>query len=78
MAIDLLNEADHLFDRELLNWSEKSGPSMERTLLAVRANLRRAREILHDRPGSATVLASEVLRDLDRLAAARQDVTGAI
>jgi hypothetical protein len=78
VATELLNEADHLFDRELLNWSGEAGPSMRATLQAVRANLRRAREILHDRPGSATVLASEVLRDLDRLAAARQDVTGAI
>ncbi|MGH3972924.1 MAG: SCO2524 family protein [Pseudonocardiaceae bacterium] len=78
VATDLLNEADHLFDRELLSWSGESGPSMRSALQAVRANLRRAREILHDRPGSATVLAGEVLRDLDRLAAARQDVTGAI
>ncbi|MGQ0718350.1 MAG: SCO2524 family protein [Pseudonocardiales bacterium] len=77
VATDLLNEADHLFDRELLGWSGEAGPAMRTTLQAVRANLRRAREILHDRPGSATVLASEVLRDLDRLAAARQDVTGA-
>lgn len=78
VATDLLNEADHLFDRELLSWSGEAGPSMRSALQAVRANLRRAREILHDRPGSAMVLASEVLRDLDRLAAARQDVTGAI
>ncbi len=77
MATDLLNEADHLFDRELLSWSGEAGPSMRSALQSVRANLRRAREILADRPGSATVLASEVLRDLDRLAAARQDVTGA-
>ncbi|MGH4009000.1 MAG: hypothetical protein ACRDTH_12740, partial [Pseudonocardiaceae bacterium] len=74
LAIDLLNEADYLYDRELLNWSGEAGPSMRTTLQAVRVNLRRAWEILHDRPGSAMVLASEVLRDLDRLAAARQDV----
>jgi hypothetical protein len=77
LAIDMVNEADHLFDRELLSWSGETSPSMRATLQAVRANLRRAREIMHDRPGSATVLASEVLRDLDRLAAARQDVAGA-
>lgn len=76
-ARELLSEADHLFDRELLSWSGEAGPSMRATQQAVRANLRRAREILHVRPGSAMVLASEVLRELDRLAAARQDVTGA-
>jgi hypothetical protein len=77
VATDLLNEADHLYDRELLNSSGEAGPSMRTTLQAVRVNLRRAWEIRHDRPGSAMALASEVLRDLDRLAAARQDVTGA-
>ncbi len=77
VATDLLNEAAHLYDRELLSWSGEAGPSMRTALQAVRVNLRRAWEILHDRPDSAMVLASEVLRDLDRLAAARQDVTGA-
>lgn len=71
VATDLLNEADHLFDRELLNWSGDTGPPMRANQQAVRAKLRRAREILHDRPGSAVVLASEVLRELDQLAAAR-------
>ncbi len=76
VAVDLLNEADHLFDRELMIGSGEAGPSMRAVLQTVRANLRRAREILHDRPGSATVLVSEVLRELDRLAVARQDVVG--
>jgi hypothetical protein len=78
VAIDLLFEADHLFDRELLSGSGEAGPSVRAVLQTVRANLRRAREILSDRPGSAAVLANEVLRDLDRLAAARQDVAGGI
>jgi hypothetical protein len=77
IAAELLSEADHLYDRELLSWSGEAGPSMRTALQAVYANLQRAWEILYDRPGSATALASEVLRDLDRLAAARQDVTGA-
>ena len=76
VAIDLLYEAEHLFDLELLSGSGEAGPSMRAVLQTVRANLRRAREIMHDRPGSATVLLSEVLRNLDRLAAARQDVAG--
>jgi hypothetical protein len=78
VATDLLFEADHLFDRELLSGSEDAGPSVRAVLQKVRANLQRARAILNDRPGSAAVLANEVLRDLDRLAAARQDVAGGI
>lgn len=76
MATDLLYEAEHLFDRELLSGSGEAGPSMRAVLQAVRANLRRAREIMNDRPGSAAVLANEVLRELERLAVARQDVAG--
>jgi hypothetical protein len=50
---------------------------MRTSLQEVSVTLNRAWEILHDRPGSAMVLASAVLRELDRLAAARQDVTEA-
>ncbi|MGH3706693.1 MAG: SCO2524 family protein [Pseudonocardiaceae bacterium] len=70
----LLHEADHLFDRELLIGSGEAGPSMRAVLQGIRGNLRRAWDILGDRPGSAMVLANEVLRDLERLASARQDV----
>ncbi len=73
-ARDLLNEAEHLFDQELLSGSGTAGPPMRDLLQTVRANLRRAREIIDDRPGTAVVLASEVLRDLDHLAAARADL----
>jgi hypothetical protein len=76
-ATDLLYEADHLYDLELLNWSGDAGPSMRTSLQEINVTLQRAWEILHDRPGSSMVLASAVLRELDRLAAARQDVTGA-
>lgn len=75
MAKGLLYEADHLFDRELLRGSEETG-SMRGVLQATRATLRHAWEILNDRPGSAAVLASEVLREFERLAVARQDAAG--
>ncbi len=75
-ATDLLFEAEHLFDRELLSGSEEGGPPIRGVVQKVRANLRRAREILNDRPGSAAVLANEVLRDLDGLDVARRDATG--
>jgi hypothetical protein len=50
---------------------------MRDTLQRVQASLQRAREIIDDRPGTASVLASEVLRDLDRLNVARRDAAGA-
>jgi hypothetical protein len=75
VATGLLYEAEHLFDRELLSGSGEAG-SMRGVVQEIRANLRRAREILNDRPGTAAVLANEVLRALERLAVARQDVAG--
>lgn len=76
-AADLISEADHRFDQELLGGSSEAGPAMRAVLESVRASLRRARAISRSHPGTAVVLASEVLRELDRLAAARQDVSGA-
>ncbi|GAA4440989.1 SCO2524 family protein [Phytohabitans houttuyneae] len=74
LAGDLLNEADHLFDRELMGGGGDAGPALRHALQNARASLRRARQLLSDRPGTAYVLASDVLRELDRLAAARQNV----
>lgn len=76
-ATDMLAEADHLFDQELLSVSAEAGPAMGTALQTVRATLRRAHETIGDRPGTALVLAQEVLRELDRLAAARRDATEA-
>jgi hypothetical protein len=78
LATELLHEADHLFDRELLSGSGEAGPSMRAVLNGIRAKLRRAWEIKDERPGSAMGLASEVLRDLERLTSARQDATEGI
>ncbi|MFC6023727.1 SCO2524 family protein [Plantactinospora solaniradicis] len=76
-ALDLLNEAEHLYDVELLSGTAEAGPRMQQTLQIVRVNLRRAREIVHERPGTAAALASSVLRSLDELNAARRDVSEA-
>jgi hypothetical protein len=74
---DLLSEAEHLYDMELLGGAAEAGPKMQQTLQIIRVNLRRAREIASDRPGTAAALANEVLRSLDELAAARGDVAEA-
>jgi hypothetical protein len=70
-AHDLLGEADHLFDQEQFAGATTGGPALQRKLEILRSTLDRGRSILLDRPGTAVVLASEVLRELDRLAVAR-------
>lgn len=77
LARDLLSEAEHLYDQELLSGAAEAGPKMRQTLQVVRVNLRRAREILQDRPGTAVALSTEVLRTLDEFAAARRDLAEA-
>lgn len=74
---DLLAEAEHLFDQELLAGSTEAGRAMRDKIESVRQRLRRVREIMSDRPGSASSLLLSVLRELDDLAAARHDVLGA-
>jgi hypothetical protein len=77
LAADLLAEADHLFDQELLSVSAEAGPSMGTALQTVRATLRSAHEARAELPATAAVLAMDVLRELRRLASARQDAGGA-
>jgi hypothetical protein len=74
----LLSEADHRLDQELLRGSTESGPAMDATLRSAQATLRRAREVMNSQPGTAHALISEVLRDLDRLAAATSEASGGL
>jgi hypothetical protein len=75
LATDLLAEADHLYDQELLRMAAAIGPSMEAALQRARAALRRAHDIIRERPGTAAALATQVLQELDQLAAARQSAS---
>jgi hypothetical protein len=70
-AVELLNEAEQLFDRELMRGSA-SGPSLQPSIKTIRANLRRARDVLSDRPGTAAVLASNVLNLLNEISGGEQ------
>lgn len=74
-AMLLLAEAEQLFDQERLRGTSDTGEQMREAFQVVGAKLRRARALIRDRPGTASVLASDVLRDLDMVDAARQDVT---
>lgn len=72
-ANQLIAEAEQLFDQELLRGTNDTGVRLRERFQVVGAKLRRARELLDDRPGTAGALASEVLRELDTIDAARQD-----
>jgi hypothetical protein len=76
IAADLLNEADHLYDRELLNGSTNSGEQLRVELDRIGVELRRARAVRGERPGVAVAVTEEVLRKLDRLSAARRATIG--
>ncbi|GAA2583422.1 SCO2524 family protein [Winogradskya consettensis] len=78
IAADLLNEAEHLYDRELLNNSTYSGQSLGEQLKQIGVDLERARTQRRDRPGVAVAVTEEVLRKLDRLSAARRATAGTI
>jgi hypothetical protein len=73
IAKQLLAEAEYLFDRERLRGTNDTGEQMRESFQVVGTKLRRARELLRDRPGTASVLAGDVLRELDTIDAARQD-----
>jgi hypothetical protein len=72
-ARQLLAEAEHLFDQERLRGTNDTGERMRESFQVVGAKLRRARELLRTRPGTASMLAVDVLRELDLIDAARQD-----
>jgi hypothetical protein len=72
-ATRLIAEAEQRFDEELLRGTDDAGARLRGMFQVVGAKLRRARELLEDRPGTAGVLASDVLRELDTIDAARQD-----
>ena len=81
-AVELLNEAEHLLNQEMLEvsldrWVGEHGPaqrsSTQTALTRIEQSLDRARRQLGERPGTAFALASQALIQLDELAYARQD-----
>jgi hypothetical protein len=71
VAREYLIEAEHLFDRERLYGRETGGEAIRQTFHTVAANLALARSILYERPGTASDLAQQVLRELHQLSRAR-------
>jgi hypothetical protein len=72
LAKSLLAEAEHLFDQEQIAGSSEAAVPMRSALQRHRVKLRRAREVMGDKPGTSMALTLDVLRDLDELAAARE------
>jgi len=75
IAAELLSEADQLFDNELMRGGTRAGRVLDARIKEIRATLRRAREVLPDRPGTAVALSNTVLEMLDELSAGRQNAS---
>jgi len=75
-AEHLLTEAEHLYDQELVAGSDNAGRLIRDRTTLMGIQLRRAREILPERPATATALLVAILQELDVLASAREDVFG--
>jgi hypothetical protein len=72
-ALEMLSEADHLLNREILQADADDRSELNSELRLIEAALGRGRRIYAERPASAVALISDALRRLDALAAARSD-----
>lgn len=73
LAEQLLVEAEHVYDQELLRGSGAAGPSLAQEIQAVGTTIRHAKDIVDERPGTAFALGIRALIDLDRLVTAGRD-----
>ncbi|MDA1365943.1 SCO2524 family protein [Glycomyces algeriensis] len=73
LAHELLVEAEHVFDQELLRGSGHAGPALAQEIRSVGLTIRHAKEVVDERPGTAFALGVKALIDLDRLIAAGRD-----
>jgi hypothetical protein len=74
-ALQLLSEAEHLLNREMMTADADDESAMRAGLGQIESRLIRARRVLQERPGTASSLAMEALRQLDELAVADRDAT---
>jgi hypothetical protein len=74
-AVELLNEADHLLNQEMLLVSAEDTSQNRVALDRIEQRLARARRLLNERPGTSMSLATQALAALDELAYARLDAT---
>jgi hypothetical protein len=76
LAAELLAEADKQFDKEQLRGSGGAGPALRESLTRQSINMQRARQMMVTHPGTAAAHLYEVLRELDKLSAAREFQAG--
>jgi len=75
IAMRLLNEADHLYNQELLDVDADDRSALHTHLDRIESLISRAREVQSQRVSTSVALAEEALRLLDQLAQARQDAS---
>ncbi|GAA1678360.1 SCO2524 family protein [Glycomyces endophyticus] len=73
LAHELLVEAEHIYDQELLRGSGNAGPALAQEIRSVGLTIRHAKEVVDERPGTAFSLGVKALIDLDRLISAGRD-----
>ncbi|MGW1061024.1 SCO2524 family protein [Micromonospora rubida] len=76
-AQDLIDEAEYLFDRELMRGTF-AGEAMQRSMRSIRASLRRAQLVVDERPGTAAALAYTLLLLLNDIATGQQKASEGI
>jgi hypothetical protein len=74
-TLDLITEADHLFNYILLHANVDDRSKRGSALTTIAARLDRARTIIDDNPGTAYVLVADALLQLDGLRVARDDAS---
>jgi hypothetical protein len=72
-TLDMLYEAEHLYDMERMRGSAEGSPEVENVLTDIRIKLSRARDIARSRPAAAGALVTSALASLDALDAVRSD-----
>ena len=73
LAHEILVEAEHVYDQELLRGSGNAGPALAQEIRSVGLTIRHAKDVVDERPGTAFALGVKALIDLDRLIAAGRD-----
>ncbi|MER7586446.1 SCO2524 family protein [Micromonospora sp. NPDC127501] len=76
-AQDLIDEAEYLFDRELMRGTF-DGEAMQRSMRSIRASLGRAQLLVDERPGTAAALANTLLLLLNDVATGQQKASEGI
>ncbi|WP_055481309.1 SCO2524 family protein [Sphaerimonospora mesophila] len=78
LAYEMLGEAEHLLDQELVLRPLMAGQTIQPKLRGIQAALQRARTIAGERPATAQALIYDALLDLERLATARDNAAEAM